>query len=456
MEGVSEESGAATSADATDEAQAAPDAPAVPPRPRTQSEAAIERYRARMRRGRTVYYAVLAVILAMVGTLVGVVWASGEAAHASLHTFAPPPASLPLQAAAQVQQEAWRSSDRLASGVPLWGGTLVTYSAHTIGGRDARTGKRTWSYTRTDRTICAAAQLTGTAVAIFENNGNCDEVSAFDPDTGLRRWTRTLDMDGQPINGPVTLQVTDATLVIASRTTIYALEPGQGYNRWVYSRYGCTVDHVVLGSAGALISQNCSANVRCKDVKFCGQGPQLFLRDGSAGRNDKDKPNADEIKWNLMGNTDVPVSADDVISSATPDGQTLQLHASDHGTRTRSVALTPATSSLGPITAYATDQAEIIWISGQTYAIRPDAATPQWRTDSPGPPVVTVPVPGGASKLATVRITVPTNTGVGILDGNDGQMIQSFTVQTPPPGAGVYSLGHGFLVAGSSGMVAYR
>ncbi|HKC28999.1 MAG TPA: PQQ-binding-like beta-propeller repeat protein [Jatrophihabitans sp.] len=454
---MSEESGAVTSAEVPDESPAATDAPAArattPPSP---SDVAIERYRARMRRGRTVYYAALAVIVAAVGTLVGVVLANGEAAHASLHTFAPPPAALPLESAAQTQQEVWHSSDHLAAGTPLWGGTLVTYSAHTIGGLDARTGKRTWSYTRTDRTICAGAQLTGTAVAIFDNNGNCDEVDAFDADTGLRRWTRTLDMDGQPVNGSVTLQVTDSAILVASRTTIYAIDPVSGFNKWVYSRYGCTVDHVVLGSAGALISQNCSVNVRCKDVKFCGVGPQLLLRDGNAGRNDKDKPNADEIKWNLIGNAEVPVSADQVISSVTANGQRLRLRASDHGTRIRSVTLTPVTSSLGPITAYATDQAEIIWLAGQTYAIRPDAAKPQWRTDTPGPPVVSAPTVGGALTLATARITVPTNTGIGIVDGNDGQIIQSFSVQTPPAGARVYSLGRGFLVAGPSGMVAYR
>jgi PQQ-like domain len=433
-----------------------PPPPVAPPAPPKRVDPVLDRYRADMRRSRIRYFAIVAVIVAALGIWVGVAWSRGEVSHATLHTFAPPPPSVGVAAPSPNQQVAWRTTDHIAIGLPQWGGTIVTYNAHTVGGLDAKTGARTWSYTRTDRTVCTAAQLTATVVAVYENHGNCDELSAFDADTGRRRWTRTLDMDGMPLDGHPSYQVTPYTMLVASQSVIYAIDPVTGYNRWTYSRYGCSISHVVLGGAGALFSQNCSANVRCKDLKFCSPGKQLTLRNGSDGRDD-DKPNADKIIWNLVGNTDTPVSADSgLISAVGPSGNTLRVYAADNGSISSSISLTPATSTLGPVTAVATDTAEIVWLAGQTYAIKPDASDALWRVDSDAPPVVISTTSDTTPSLATARITVPTSAGVGIIDGNDGQLIQSFTLGTARAGTMIYSLGTGFLVAGPTGIVAYR
>lgn len=423
--------------------------------PETASDAALARYRVSMRRSRTIYYAILAVVVAALGTWVGVAWSAGESAHSSLRTVAPGPPTLSVKAPSQSPTAVWNSTDRIAIGNPQWEGTLITYSRHTVGGRDARTGRRTWSYTRSDRDVCTAAQLTGTTIAIYAVHGNCDELSAFDSGTGRRRWTRTLDMDGMPINGHPSYQWTPYTLLVSSPSVVYALDPVTGLNRWTYQRFGCRIGHVALGSAGALISQTCTDQVQCKGVKFCGRGPQLLLRDGSAGRDDG-KPNADQIKWNQIGDTGVPVSADTVVSAVDPSGSTLSVLDADTGNRAHSLTLTPATAQLGPITATATDSAEVIWIAGEIYAVPPDAASALWHSDSPSPPVVVSTTGEATPTLSTARITVPTNAGVGIVDGNDGNLIQSFTLRTPAPGSLVYSLGTGFLVAGRTGMVAYR
>jgi outer membrane protein assembly factor BamB len=446
----------------TDPVDLPPPPPAAPAAGSPASDAALDRYRSAMRRSRTVYYAVLAVVVAALGTWVGVAWSRGEISHASLRTFAHAPAPLAVQAPSATQQQAWRATDRAALGYPQWRGTVVTYSRHTVGGRDARTGARTWSYTRTDRDVCTAVQVPivgarrGTTIAIYANHGNCDEVSAFDSGTGQRRWTRTLDMDGMPVNGVPSLQATPSTLVVATHAVVYAIDPDTGYNRWTYQRFGCRIGRVVLGTMGALISQTCSDLVRCKDVKFCGAGPQLLLRDGSAGRDDDAKPNADKIKWNLLGDTDVPVSADDVLSAANAAGTSLHVLDPAHGQQTHTVPLTPATPGLGPVTAIDTDSAELIWISGATYALRPDAAAPQWRTVTLSPPTIAATSDQTTPNLATARITVATKGGVGILNGNDGTLTRRFPVGPPAPGSLAYSLGTGFLVAGPAGVAAYR
>jgi hypothetical protein len=434
-----------------------PPPPAGPPRPPKPVDPVLARYRADMRRSRTVYYAIVAVIVAALGTWVGVAWSRGEVSHASLHTAASAPPSLGLAEPSANPQQAWTTTDRIALGTPQWGGTIVTYNQHTVGGRDARTGARTWSYTRTDRTVCTAAQLNGTVIAVYENKGNCDELSAFAAGTGKRDWTRTLDMDGMPLNGHPSYQVTTYTLLIASESVIYAIDPGSGYNRWTYTRYGCTISHVALGDAGALISQNCTSKHDCAGEKFCLLGPQLTLRNASEGIDDKSTTNPDKIIWNLAGVTDVPVSADSgLISSVGRPGDTLHVYDSDKGTRTASISLTPASAALGPVTAAATDSAEIVWISGQIYAIQPDATAALWHADSAAPPVVVSTTADTAPSLATARITVPTTGGIGIIDGNNGQVGQTFATGTPSAGSRVYSLGTGFLVAGPTGITAYR
>lgn len=431
--------------------------PPVDEQPRKRVDPVLDRYRSDMRRSRAVYYAIVTVIVAALGTWVGIAWTRGEVSHASLHTIGRVPPSLPLATPSDIPQRAWTTTDRIALGVPQWGGTVVTYDQHTVGGRNARTGARTWSYTRTDRAVCTAAQLNGTVIAVYENKGNCDELSAFAAGTGKRDWTRTLDMDGMPLNGHPSYQVTPFTMLIASDSVIYAIDPGTGYDRWTYTRYGCSISHVVLGDAGALISQNCTTKVACTGQKFCLLGPQLTLRNASEGRDDKSTTNPDKIIWSLTGDTDVPVSADSgLISSVDPSGATLTVHDSKKGTSTASISLTSATPALGPVTALETDSAEIVWLAGQAYAIEPNATSALWQVASSAPPVITATSTDSAPALATARISVPTDTGIALIDGSSGQLSKTFPVSPPPPGSLVYSLGTGFLVAGPAGITAYR
>jgi outer membrane protein assembly factor BamB len=446
---------------ATDENRLPPP-PAGPPRARSASDAALDRYRDRMRRSRAVYYVIIAVVVAALGTWVGVVWSTGEAAHASLHTFATPPQRVPLGTPSQNQAEAWRSADQLAIGVPQAGGTLVTYSRHTVGGRDARTGNRTWTYTRTDRDVCTAAQFPGTpgesstTIAVYAKDGNCDEVSAFDSQTGRRHWTRTLDMDGMPLNGHPAFQATPFTLMVTSHAVIYALDPVTGYNRWTYTRVGCRINEAVLGSAGALISQNCSDEVQCSGIKFCGRGPQLLLRDGSNGRDDDNKANADRIKWNQLADQARPASADDVVSAVNTAANRLQLLDTQTGHLTHSIPLGTARSAADLIAATPTSDGDVIWTAGRTLAVRQDASAAEWRTAAPSPPVVVSASNGASPELSGARITVPTESGIAMLDGDTGKVSKRFPVGAPAAGSLVYPLGTGFVVAAPTGIVAYR
>jgi hypothetical protein len=190
-------------------------------------------------------------------------------------------------------------------------------------------------------------------------------------------------------------------------------------------------------------------------VKFCGRGPQLLLRDPSAGRADN-KPNADQIKWNRLGDTSVPVSADQVISSVGPHGRALFVHDQSTGARTHRVELVAPASPNGAVAATATDLAELIWVGGVIYALPPDSSTALWDLVSSAAPVVVSTQADNQLALATARITVPTSAGIGVIDGNDGTVADELPVSSASTAAAVYSAGAGFLVVSQSGIIAYR
>lgn len=421
--------------------------------------APLARYTRSMRRQRLVYFSIVAVIVVVLGVVVAVAWSRGEVANTTLKTVGSAPASLPVAAPVVAPKAVWQTSDHTAIGAPQWGGTVVVFGRRTVRGIDARSGGQTWSYTRSNRTLCTAAQLGGFTLAIYEIGGNCDQVTALDSGTGERRWTRTLDIDGMPVNGHPTYQVTNQggnnTLLVTTKSVIYALDPSSGYNRWTYSHYGCSITGAAIGTNGALISQNCTAP-RCGQLKFCGRGPQLFLRNAYDGRDDKSKTNPDKITWNLIGNSDVPASADGLISSINTSTGTLDQLDSKTGASRGTLRLAPAPSSYDLITASQAGGTEIVWVDGVTYALQSGSQSPVWTASTPGPPTVVSGNENTTPALATARITVPTATGVRLLDGNDGRTAQGFDLTpVPPVGSVAYPLGAGILVSAPSGSVAY-
>jgi hypothetical protein len=423
-----------------------------------RSQRALTEYGARMRKWRVGYAVLLAVLVVVAGVIVKIAYASGEISHATLSTAPSAAPSVPLAAPAAVPTQAWASDDHTAIGTPYWGGTVITYSTHAVVGRDALTGKVRWSYTRTDRTTCTAAQIGGVTIAVFRLRGNCDELTAMASDTGARQWTRTLDKDGHPVNGTPQFTTGPDTFMVTTPRVIYAISPdgtsgagNGGLDRWVFSEPRCTINSAVLGSAGALISQNC-ANPNCGAQKFCGAGPQLLLRDPMTGENTdstKNKGNPDQIIWNLIGNTSVPVSADDVISAAAEGGSTLTTFsaaAADHGKVLATLPL--ATPASGAPQAVATANAELIRLGGTTYLIGGAGTSVRWHAATDALPTV---ASGGS--LPSVEIVVPTSAGVALLNPHTGKVAKTFALPAPPAGSSVYAFGTGFVVAGTRTVV---
>lgn len=423
----------------------------------TTSDQAIAAYTRRMRPLRIGYAITVAVVVIIALVIVKIAYDRGEISHVQLRTVASPPPSItnsPLPSATPVK--AWSSTDATAVGAPLVDGTVVTHDTHTVRGRNALTGAQTWSYTRTDRTVCAAVQTESVTIAVYRLHGDCDELTALASDTGERRWTRTLDKDGAVFDGRASYLIDGSTVMFVSKTSIYALSAAGtaddgdgGLDYWTFYHPACTINGAVLGTGGALISQTCHGQ-KCQQRKFCGDGTQLLLRDSQAKYDDKSTTNPDQIKWNDIGSDLVPTSAGATITARDPNGATLTSFDAKTGKATARLSLSGASGAgVGSAVTSGTD-ADLIWIGGHTYALRPGDTSFAWQADTTGAPTVqSTTVLRGTAPLA------PTTSGAAALDPGKGTVTTRYPIAPPPVGSTVTPLGSGMLVAGPH-TVVYR
>ena len=428
--------------------------------PPDQSAVALERYAAMIRRARLRYFTVIAAVVVAASVVTTVVWLSGEISHTTLRTSAAP-ADIPLGTPSATLTKAWSTTDAPAIGTPYWNGTVITADTHTVRGRNGRTGAQTWSYTRTDRKVCAAAQSEGTTVAVYQVNGNCDELTALDSSTGARKWNRTLDLDGHMINGSAAIDIWGSTITFRESSVIYAIDLGSGYNDWLYSETGCTINGSVLGSAGDLISQTCSGR-DCTNVKpiYCGNGNQLFLRNGTAGENTdstKNNGNPDQVIWTRQNLSAVPAAAGVLITALNPDGTTLSVFDSKKGTTLHTLGLAPAAlpaSVVGAVNHADAVDAEIVWLNGTTYAISSPGESVRWSAPTSVVPTAESSAGDIAGGLNDALLTVPTASGAARLDGQTGKVSATYSISTTPAAA-VFPYGTGFIVSAST-VTVYR
>jgi hypothetical protein len=440
----------------TDPPQAT-DASAAAPRAEDPAGAVLRSYRRRLRPWRLAYAAGGVLLLAAAFIVVRVAYSAGELSHTTLRPAHGPAPSVAPSTPSGPLRLAWRTGDTAALGIPFDGGTVVTADRHSVRGRDGITGAVRWSYTRTDRTVCAALQAGAATIAVYRLAGNCDELTALDTATGRLNWTRTLDKDGAAFDGPASYVVTPSTVLFVSATALYAIDPSGttasqgGLDRWTFNHRGCRITSATLGTTGALISQTC-AGEDCSgaDVKYCGDGPQLLLRDAQAGTNTDSSTNhnnPDQVKWNLKGSRLRAATAGSVLAAFEPGGAALDVLSASNGTRVDRVPLRPGAGGVSAVQPVA--DADLLWTGGVTYAVGADGRL-RWQASTSGLPATSL---QGTDTLARSDITAVVDGAVVTLDGSSGRVMRRYPVGVAARRAWPY--GSGFLVSGG-GTAVYR
>ena len=229
----------------------------------------------------------LALVLALVVAVVGLlVYRSSDIRNASLAVSpstgstgayaAPSTASATTAVPTALIQQWTATTDPALGTVVSPSGVVVTSSQHSVSAHDAVTGQVRWTYSRSNRDLCAVgsndlgpadmgSQATVPGITtVFAENGYCSQVSSFDPATGARGNDRTsanqsvgsLVFGGSYAGwlGPSRVEVWRYDLV---RTIQYGdqanpTQPG-------YSRAGCTFTDMAIAATQFATIEHCPA-----------------------------------------------------------------------------------------------------------------------------------------------------------------------------------------------------
>jgi len=200
-----------------------------------------------------------------------------SSASASTTTGATAPASsaAPVPAAVQVKWTA--TTDAAVGSIASASGVVVTTDKHTIAARDATTGLVRWSYTRSNRTLCAVgsgdigpADMSSIAVVpgittVYEEGGFCSQVATFDPVSGARGKVRT-SPNQEPgslvFGGPYAAWLGTNRLELWRYDLDRTIQYGQQVNppKPGQSRVGCTFTDIALANSQFATVEHCPAD----------------------------------------------------------------------------------------------------------------------------------------------------------------------------------------------------
>lgn len=158
--------------------------------------------------------------LAIAGTIA--IISHGSAAHAT-HVFSATAVATPTGRPAATLHEV-ATYDGKAT---LIGGVLVIETSSGAKGIDAVTGKKVWSYERTDVPVCARGYSDSRAFLAYGANGLCDEAIALEAGSGVRAWQRTIEADG-----PNSIAFGPNSVISVTTTQIIAYDQLNGFEQF--------------------------------------------------------------------------------------------------------------------------------------------------------------------------------------------------------------------------------
>lgn len=162
------------------------------------------------------------VVLAMLVTAVALTIQSSTYGATTHTTSSASPSAQPGEPAASVSQVAAYGPD-----AHLAGSVVAEIDGHGVIARDALTGDRRWQYTRSDSDICAQQTTSRHIVLLYKNGQTCSEAIALDPESGARKWQRTLEAAGDN-----RIVFNEAGFLSIDKQKMIVYESTQGYERF--------------------------------------------------------------------------------------------------------------------------------------------------------------------------------------------------------------------------------
>ncbi len=331
-----------------------------------------------------------AAVLVLV-VVAALLWRGSDAAATDSTTAAP--ADVPSGTPAGAVSAAWTTPTTASGGAAratVDGGRVVVGDDHGVRALDVATGTEAWRYTRANARLCDWTLVGGRVVAVSGTEDRCDEAVALSVDTGVRLWTRNLDLRPDAV-----LTSTDGIVLATSPTGVLTLDPVGDSIRWRASpEEGCTFADGDVGGAGVAVLEECAGSTRVRLLDGY-DGTPLWTRDVAEATT-------------LAGvEQAVVVSGDDGV----------QLLAGADG------------APLGPPLSDATDEAlvtavgtsALVWADGTLTVVDPGTGAVSWRTPATGLPAGPV---DRALLAAGTSVPVPEGDAVVLRDLATGEELQ--------------------------------
>ncbi|OBI86259.1 hypothetical protein [Mycobacterium sp. 1245805.9] len=206
--------------------------------------------------------AAIAVVVAVAAALIW--WTSDARATVSRPAATPVPAPTPAREVPATLKQLWTARSPGTTAPVVVSGTIATADGHQVDGRDPGTGQSRWSYAR-DTALCGLSWVYHYAVAVYQDDRGCGQVSTLDGATGRRGAARSgyadpsvrLSSDGTTVlsTGDTQLELwrSDMVRMLAYGETDARVKPSA---RGLHS--GCRLISAAASSSAVSVLESCA------------------------------------------------------------------------------------------------------------------------------------------------------------------------------------------------------
>ncbi|HWS92589.1 MAG TPA: hypothetical protein VN306_08885 [Mycobacterium sp.] len=195
--------------------------------------------------------AAIAVVVAATAALIW--WTSDARATISRPAAVPVPNPTPAREVPSTLNQLWTANSPATTAPVLVSGTVVTGDGREVDGRDPGTGQSRWSYSR-DSDLCGVSWVYHYAVAVYQDDRGCGQVSTLDGSTGHRGAARSGYADPRvrlSSDGTAVLSVGDTRLELWRSDMVRMLAYGETDARVKPSARGLHSGCRLISAAGS-------------------------------------------------------------------------------------------------------------------------------------------------------------------------------------------------------------
>ncbi|HEY0226195.1 MAG TPA: hypothetical protein VGC05_07300 [Mycobacterium sp.] len=215
----------------------------------------------RRTRGDLVAAAAIAVVVAAVASVIW--WTSDARATISRPAIIAAPNPTPAREVPATLKQLWTATSPATTAPVAVLGAIATGDGRRVDGRDPGTGQTRWSYAR-DTDLCGVSWLYHYAVAVYQDDRGCGQVSTIDGSTGRRGPARSSYADPRvrlSSDGTTVLSVGDTRLELWRSDMVRMLAYGETdarvkpSSRGLHS--GCRLISAAASSSAVSVLESC-------------------------------------------------------------------------------------------------------------------------------------------------------------------------------------------------------